>query len=155
MDWKALFLSPNGRIGRRDFWIGFLIIFVASIVTNVIPVIGHLLGLLLLWPQVCIHAKRLHDASRSAWLMLIPFGVFIVCLVLALVTGGAAVVSAIMMGNSGQDAAATAAAMSGAAAVGGFFALAVLVGFAFLLWVGLSKGTDGPNTYGPPPAKAA
>src|SRR5688572_13803743 len=75
MDWKALFLSFGGRISQRDFWIGFAIVMVASMLVNLIPGIGPLLGLALLWPQMAIHTKRLHDFGRSAWLLLVPAAV--------------------------------------------------------------------------------
>ena len=42
MDWKTLFLSANGRIGRQPFWIGVAILIVAGMVLNFIPIIGQL-----------------------------------------------------------------------------------------------------------------
>ena len=35
MDWKTLFLDAKGRIGQKDFWIGFLILFVGGIIPDV------------------------------------------------------------------------------------------------------------------------
>lgn len=151
MDWQTLFLKADGRIGRRDFWIGFLIIFVASIVLNMVPVLGQIAGLLLLWPQVCIHAKRLHDMGKTAWLMLIPLGVAIVCGIAGVATGGIAVLGSMAMSDGGSDSAAAAAALSGAGAFMAFMGLAMLVGIGFLLWVGLTPGQPGENQYGPPP----
>lgn len=145
MDWKRLFLSAEGRVGRRDFWIGFAIIFVASIVLGAIPVIGQIIGLLLIWPQVCVHAKRLHDMGRTAWLILIPFVVTIAAMGFVAVTGGLA-----LMGAAGEDyeTAAGAGAASGLAIL-----VAFLVGVGFLLWVGLSPGQAGPNRFGEEPAR--
>ncbi|WNG45919.1 DUF805 domain-containing protein [Archangium minus] len=151
MDWKTFFLSPEGRIERRDFWIGFAIIVVASFVLGVIPILGQLLGFLLLWPQICIHSKRLHDMGKTAWLQLIPFGATVIAMVLAAVSGGMAMMGAASMNEQGDDSAAVGSAMAGMGAALGFMGLAFLVGLAFLLWVGLTKGEPGPNRFGPPP----
>jgi uncharacterized membrane protein YhaH (DUF805 family) len=155
MDWKTLFLSPEGRIGRRDFWIGFVVIMVASIVLNLIPIIGQLIGLLLIWPNICITAKRLHDMGKTGWLMLIPAGVSVVCGVVALVAGGMAMIGANALGGASTDSAAAASAMAGFGMVMAIMGIAVLVGFAFLLWIGLSNGEPGPNRFGPPPKSLA
>lgn len=144
MDWKGLFLSAEGRIGRQNFWIGFAILFGASFVVNLIPVLGQIIGLLLLWPQVCIHAKRLHDMGHSGWLMLIPFGVSVLAGGIAVATGGAAIFA------GGYEAA---GAAMGAALLA--FGLAFLVGLGFLLWVGLTPSQPGDNRFGPAPLQAA
>ena len=119
----ALLLSPSGRIPRREFWPGFAVVMVASVVLNFIPLLGQLLGLVMLWPQFCIHAKRLHDLGKSALLMLIPLAVTIAAGVLSLVSDRLS------------------------------FGVSFLVGGAFLLWVGLTPGQAGPNPYGPAPKR--
>lgn len=151
MDWRFLFLSAQGRIGQKDFWIAWLILFVAGIVVGIIPIIGGLIGLLLIYPQVCIYSKRLHDMGRSGWLFLAPFGITIVLLIVMFVTVGASIFTA---GASGSDAAAGAAGLAGAGAALLFGLLILVVNLGFLLWVGLSKGDPKPNQYGPPPGLA-
>jgi uncharacterized membrane protein YhaH (DUF805 family) len=148
IDWKDLFLSFEGRIGRTHFWIGFALLFGVSFLLQFIPVIGQLVGLLLLWPQVAIHAKRLHDFGRTALLMLVPFVVTIVCIVAAAVTGGAAIFAAMRQNNN--DALAQGAAGAGLLII--FLVLPFLVALGFLLWVGLTRSDPGENRYGPPPA---
>jgi len=150
MDWKFLFLTAEGRIGRKDFWIGFLIVFAASVVLNIVPVLGQILGLLLIWPQICIHAKRLHDMGRTAWLMLVPFAVTVVCATLAVVTVGAGFLSAAILGSTDADMAAAGSAMAGVGAASAVMGLAMLFGLAFLLWVGLTPSQPGENRFGPP-----
>lgn len=146
MDLKALFFTAQGRIGRKDFWVGFLIILAISFVTGMIPVIGQIIGIVLIWPQVCIHAKRLHDMGLTGWLMAIPFAVSLVCFIAAVIVGGPAMFGA-MSGDAG-------AAITGMGAAMGLIAIAFFVGFAFLLWVGLTKGQPGDNRFGSPPAAA-
>jgi uncharacterized membrane protein YhaH (DUF805 family) len=148
IDWKHLFLSMDGRIGRQSFWIGFVLILVASLILNMIPLLGPILGLALLWPQVAIHAKRLHDMGRSAWLIVVPFVVSFVALIAAAMTGGASVIAALNSGSSAGIA-------QSAGGIGLTFLLLLVafgVGIAFLLWVGLSRGDDADNRFGPPPA---
>ena len=149
MDWKTLYLNANGRIGQRDFWIGWVILFVATLILGLIPVIGHIIGLVLIYPTVCVYSKRLHDFGKSGWLVAIPYAVFIIAAVIGVIAGG----SAILMGASaGANASAAAAgALGGLGLMMLFLLIAFVVAIAFLLWVGLSKGDAGPNRYGPPP----
>lgn len=66
MDWQFLLFNPNGRIGPRDYWIGVAIIIGGNLLADVLPVLGGLLWLLLIWVGLCVYGKRLHDAGRSA-----------------------------------------------------------------------------------------
>ena len=153
MDWKNLFLSPNGRIGQKEFWIGWVILFAIAIVINYLPadlkMIGSVISLILIYPNVCVFSKRLHDAGRSGWLAALPYVVGILGGVLIAITGGAAIMAAL---SGGGD---PAAAMAGAG-----IALLILLGlvvfyFGFVLWTGLAKSDPATNQYGPPPSDAA
>ena len=153
MDWKNLFLNANGRIGQKDFWIGFLILFVVSFVVHFIPVLGQILWLVLIYPTVCLYSKRLHDFGKSGWLVLVPYAVLFLALVIAVMFVGTAV---LMGGASNLDTGAAAAGAVGGLMLAGLVGLAaLLVCLGFLLWVGLSKGDPGPNRYGSPPLTAA
>lgn len=152
MDWKFLFLTAEGRIGRRDFWIGFAILMAASIVLNILPVIGQIIGLLLIWPQVCIHAKRLHDMGRTAWLMLVPFGVTVLCGAMAMAIAGAGLFSAMILGAADAEHAAAGSALAGLGAASAIMSVAMFVGLAFLLWVGLTPSEPHENRYGAAPS---
>jgi len=149
MDWKTLFLTADGRIGQKDFWIGFLILFVAGLVLGMIPLLGMIIGLALIYPNVCLYSKRLHDAGRSGWLAAVPYAIGCVGFLLMMMMGGMGAMGAMMGG--GNDAMASAGMMAGLGAMGliGLLMFAALIGF--LLWVGLAKGDPGDNRYGPPP----
>ncbi len=147
IDWKALFLSTRGRVGRQAFWIAFAVLIVVGIVLNLIPIIGQLLALLLVWPYVAVGAKRLHDVGRTAWWMLAPLLLSIGCFVAAAVAGGASFLAAFQQ-NDNQ---AIGQAVGGLGVLLLLVCLAILIPPGFLLWLGLDKGDEGTNRYGPPP----
>ena len=147
MDWKTLFLDANGRIGQKDFWIGWLIVFAGGLVLGMIPLIGFIASIASIYFNVCIFSKRLHDFGKTGWLYLAPIGVAILGVIIIAVTGGLAVFTASITGN---DAAAAGAGV-GAMAIAGIVGLAIMVvSIGFLLWVGLTKGDIGANRYGEP-----
>jgi uncharacterized membrane protein YhaH (DUF805 family) len=148
MDFKALFLSPTGRIGRQEFWIGFLILCVAAVVASLLSIFGLILHLVLIYFWVCVFAKRLHDMGKSAVLAVIPYAVWIVAGVIMAVAGGAALFSGAFSDNSSQ-----AAAFVGGGIMGVLIPifLAIILNLAFVLWCGLSPSQPGDNQYGAPP----
>jgi uncharacterized membrane protein YhaH (DUF805 family) len=143
MEWRALFLSPKGRISRKDFWCGLLILYLIGIpvrlVLDAIPVapsphqVMRLIALPWIYSGFCIVAKRLHDIGRPGWLVMIPYAALLIAaLVLAKITVEA------------HEGHATNLAYGAVVAVmAGSFLLCT-----FLLWVGLSAGESGVNRYG-------
>lgn len=150
MDWKSLFFSAEGRIGRQAFWIGWLVLLGVQVVAGWIPVIGHALGLVALFAWVCLCSKRLHDMGRSGWWQVPPFA-----LSLALVVGSVlwigvgAALAAITDGNPEM----VALAGVGVLLIGIFVAFVAMIGFT--LWVGIAEGQPGENRYGQPPLTPA
>ncbi len=144
MNWQALFLSAEGRISRQTFWICAGVLVVASLVMGMIPVVGALASLALLWPWLVVLTKRLHDINRSGKLALAM-----------LIPNLAASLLALAVGIMSMSPATALAALSLAgllAAVGG---LAMLVSVALLIWLAVSVGDAEANTYGPPPTEPA
>lgn len=142
----SLLWTPKGRIARGEFWLGFLIVMVASAVAGAIPVVGPLLGLGVLWPQLVIHIKRLHDIGWTGWLLLFPFSVTVTCMTLIVLNGGAALLTT----PPQQLPALIASPVMHTPLI--FFEIAFAVEFAFLLWVGITKGEPAANRFGPAPA---
>lgn len=140
MTWNHLFLSFDGRTSRRDFWICFAALFAIGLLASVLPLIGALTGLALLYPWTALMAKRLHDFGRPGWLVLIPA-------VPAAVSGALALFAALAMSTAATMPAGIAAA--GLAAV--ISTLAVVTGLIFLLWAGLNAGDAHANAYGARP----
>jgi uncharacterized membrane protein YhaH (DUF805 family) len=147
MDWGSLFLSTRGRIRRRDFWIGFAITMAASVLCNLIAVVGPFLGLATIWPMVAIHAKRLHDMGRSAWLLLAPAVVSLATLAVIVLARPAGVAA------PGVITPALATASQGMGFGLTVTAFCLLIEVAFLLWVGLTPGQPEDNRYGAPPIR--
>ena len=83
MDWKYLFTSFEGRIGRQSFWMGILVMVVVSIIAGVLDmilgtmsesgfgVIGIVVSLVMIYPAIVLYAKRWHDRGKSGWWSLI------------------------------------------------------------------------------------
>jgi uncharacterized membrane protein YhaH (DUF805 family) len=70
-----LFLNPNGRIGRKDFWIGVGVLLALNLVLSK-PLVDYRNYWILIstYLSFCVYGKRLHDYGRSAGLALLFFG---------------------------------------------------------------------------------
>ncbi len=85
MDWKYLYTSFEGRIGRQSFWLGIIVLIVVSIIAGVIDavlgtqtesgigIIGIIVSLAVIYPSIALYAKRWHDRGKSGWWTLIGF----------------------------------------------------------------------------------
>jgi uncharacterized membrane protein YhaH (DUF805 family) len=149
MKWTTLFLSPEGRIGQKDYWLGVIVLSIADAVVQYAGGIGAALWLVSTYAWICVCAKRLHDLGHSGWLQIAPWIVSLVCLAL----GGAAFMGTLM-----------GAAVSGyldrhlllglGTMIGGVGASLMLLlaaataNLVFLLWLGLSRGQAGANRFG-------
>ncbi|AUQ27192.1 DUF805 domain-containing protein [Dickeya zeae] len=66
--------SFRGRVGRRDFWLGMVIVLALMVGLFVLAGTGWLdtqkaafVLVMLMWPLTAILVKRLHDRNRSGW----------------------------------------------------------------------------------------
>lgn len=146
-DWKSALLNFNGRLCRQHFWISWLILLGASVVLGWIPILGMIISIALIWPNLAIQVKRLHDMGKSGWLVVIPvIGTVIGFGMMITSVGMAAFTNPEYFENEDPE---TLLAMLGGM-LGGF-AIMALVGIAFLLWIGISDSQRGENKYGPNP----
>lgn len=90
MNLKDFYLSPEGRVTRREYWQRlflptFGLVFVAVILDNIfgwtpryLPwgVLTVLASWLLFYPSIVVTVKRLHDHNKTGWwflIYLVPF----------------------------------------------------------------------------------
>lgn len=144
IDLPTLLLSPHGRLGRQGFWVAAAGLFVTGLVAGLVPVIGGLVGLALLWPWSAVSAKRLHDLGRSGWWIALPLVPSLLVGGLGVLTAASATMGATMGASGATLALATLTATLGLAAM--------LVSLGFLLWIGLTPGMPGANRFGAVPA---
>lgn len=150
MSWVALLFSPEGRVNRMHFWLGWLVLFGAGFVLVWIPILGQIAVLLSLYCHVCVYSKRLHDMGHSGWLQIIPFLAGTLLPLSGLVMGGTDIFAHLHEFDQGG---------------GGFWVLlrafgwlaagvgaACLVWGIFLLWIGTSGSQPGENRFGSPAA---
>jgi uncharacterized membrane protein YhaH (DUF805 family) len=138
-DYLTLLTSPKGRIGRQTFWILAIGLIAASMIVSIVPLIGALASMALLWPWTCLSVKRLHDMDRPGALAFIPLSVGLVSGALAFLSALLALNPLIMLSTL---------AVAGVTALAGLAAL--LISLVFVLWIGLSPGRPTANAHGLP-----
>ena len=131
MSFDSLFVNRNGRTSRGQFGTA-LIPLLAVVVLYVFAPIGRSgpwSTLVLLFPALVLHARRLHDMGHTAWPLLVPAALMIASFAiwLHLVSFGAQLDSAIPL-----------------------TAIAVSAGFA--LWGCIGRGQAEANSFGTPAA---
>ncbi len=160
MDWKHLFTSFEGRIARKHFWLGVVLLIVANIILAIIlaPVLGVnmfatmgtgtaedqvaammmrqgwmtlLFLIIFIWPGAAISIKRRHDRGSAGNEIWAIYALQAVMAVLQ-ITG-------LAMGMLGM--------------ILGF--VLFVFGIYLLVVMGFLKGDAGANAYGPDPLDRA
>jgi len=144
MDFSYLYLSTEGRIGRKMWWIGHIIlaaiVIVISLIVNALfgplSIMTRLINLILIlalaFPAYAVSAKRFQDRDKNGVLAAILIGISIFSSLLQL------------FGLTGSPIAPN--------ALGMILGLATLViGIWYLIELGILRGTIGDNQYGPDP----
>lgn len=148
---KALYTTTDGRISRKQWWLGLVGLIIASIVLSIILSLvglgvgsrwGQLIGsVILFYPGWCIAIKRRQDRDSNAMdYKILAISLLVLGLAQALGIG----FTVTDIGN-GMEAAVPDMWMSVLYMLLGIFGLYMLVQLGFL------KGTPGTNTYGADP----
>jgi len=66
------YASFTGRASRREYWYFFLFYFIVEIFTSRMGVIGLLVDLGIWIPLAAAAVRRLHDAGKSGWWIILP-----------------------------------------------------------------------------------
>ena len=138
MELRWLYFSARGRLSSKAFRQTYLGLFVVSVLSSLIPLVGLIIGLLSTIAIINITTKRLHDMGRSGWLQVAPMAPWAALTAWAAVAAGGAA----RPDNAIVQLAQTNALFLGAAAA------AALISLGFLAWVALAPGSDGANVYG-------
>ena len=130
--WNTLFVQPGGRTSRGHFLAALLPLALAILwYAYKGPAVDYAPWgvLVLLYPAVVLHVRRLHDMGRTGWLMLVPAVLSVVAMLIwaQRISLGAQLDAAVPLA-----------------------ALVVFVGFA--LWGCIARGQAETNTFGPPVA---
>ena len=69
-----VFVNPNGRTSRSQFAAALVTLLAAAAFYTFLVkgLTAHWCLLMLLFPAIILHARRLHDMGRSAWLLVVP-----------------------------------------------------------------------------------
>ena len=127
MNFDTLFVSSAGRTARNHF-IGALVTLLAVFAFYYFLVPGRnsqWVQLVLLFPAIVLHARRLHDMGRSAWLLVVP--------------------AALIVGNAWLY-----LFEPGVASKGIVTAAAVVASAGFIVWGLIGKSQAETNRYGSP-----
>lgn len=146
-DFASALFSFNGRLRRQHFWISWLILLGAGVVLGWIPFLGIILSLAMIWPNLAIVVKRLHDMGKSGWFAVIPWVANIIGFVMII----GAVGTAIFTNPQAFESEDPAVALSMLGSMMGGLAVMFLVNIAFLLWIGIADSQRGDNKFGPNP----
>lgn len=144
--------SPNGRIGQQDYWVGVLIIIIGNVVGGMIPFLGMIVSLGLIYVGVCVYGKRLHDIGKTAWIHGIVWLIQLGLGVIGFMMAGGAVLAAISAGGTEEAGLAAAIAASGSLFL--IFGIGFLIWIVYTIWLGVSAGEVGANRFGAPPGSA-
>lgn len=72
------FATFNGRATRKEFWLFVLFYYSMTLLGSLFDVVfsvslGSLLTIVLIVPYISCAVRRMHDAGKSGWFMIVPF----------------------------------------------------------------------------------
>jgi hypothetical protein len=79
----------RGRAPRSEYWWFFLFNLIVSAVARMIPLLGIIIPLAMLLPNMAVSVRRLHDTDRSSWFLLLPAPAVVILIVLAVIASAA------------------------------------------------------------------
>lgn len=145
-DVNHLYLTTEGRIGRRDFWIGVIALVVVSLVIGVVlglifgwisfatRAINFIVQLALAYPGYALMAKRFQDRGKPGTYAAVIIGINILYALLSLIGLTGTPVEVNLFGQL-------------------YGVVMLAIGIWVLVELGILRGTVGENAYGPDPLR--
>ncbi len=153
--WASLFTSFNGRIRRSHFWIGVALLAIIFVAANFLPFIGFFVVLALIWPNLAIGVKRLHDMGMTGWINAVPLAVNIAGGFVGFAMLGMALMAEGFdpetFDNSDPEAIMEFLTPETVGPAMMVLGIVFLINLAFLAWIGAVDSQKGDNRYGPNP----
>lgn len=150
MNFIELWTTFDGRINRKPFWIASLVLAIPIIILSFILVFALgpglqlwssiIISLVAAYPATALMIKRLHDRNRPGIIAAVLWAPTVL-MYLGQLTG----ITGEMARFQGQEL----FVPNGIGMV--VYGLAFIVAIYWLIDLGILKGTDGPNDYGPDP----
>lgn len=137
----------TGRSGRQEYWISVGLLILAAFVLSALHMEAASAAITIMW--VITWLRRLHDIGRPGWIALLPIVAMIAAIMIGVGVGGQAFLQAI----AAMEALNVKAAIPDKIAylIIGVGAVALICQFGFTIWLGVKKGDEGQNRFGPPP----
>jgi uncharacterized membrane protein YhaH (DUF805 family) len=159
----GLFISPQGRATSGQFWVGVIVLLVIGLALGAAANFGPpnlqmplaLISIVLIYPQLCVFAKRLHDAGKSAWWYLAILAVYIVISFGAGIALSAPYFGQIQAAANDQAQLAAVQAQMTQSIYLPSQAIGVVSWLIISFLVGNLRSDPGENKYGPPVTAAA
>ena len=167
---RKMLLSPSGRMGRKDFWVGLIIFtllsslfnFALQRLVNSQSLLAFLISIpfpfLVLHMTYCVYGKRLHDMGRSFWPLTGMIALLIlVAIVVMLAFGGTEYLSEYAQYDRKEDIDPEEIERINnvfkknlSAGVPNVYNIMASIIFIFTIWVGTAKSDTTDNCYGQP-----
>jgi uncharacterized membrane protein YhaH (DUF805 family) len=134
----------KSRAGQKEYWIGIAVLLVFG---AALRVFGLNTGSALTVVWLLLWVRRLHDFGESGLWGLVPLGAMLVFAIGVFVVGGPEFNAAFAASSGRHHGFVTPA---GTMMVAVFWLVMIFIQFGFTVWLGLKRGDDGDNAYGPP-----
>jgi uncharacterized membrane protein YhaH (DUF805 family) len=142
-----MFSFFTGRSNRQEYWISVALLFVVALLLEVLHMQAASAAITIMW--VITWLRRLHDIGKPGWWALIPIVLIMVIVFPGAALGGEPLMKAITAIQS--QASNYAIPDNIVYLLAGIGIAAVIVQFGFTIWLGVKKGDEGSNRFGPPP----
>jgi uncharacterized membrane protein YhaH (DUF805 family) len=147
MDFGYLYTSFDGRINRKPYWMGTLLLIAGWIIlllvltfagvgvgSRAFAAVVLIIQLIMLYPSSALMIKRLHDRNHPSW--------WVAFILVPVILNGLTNALGITGDPLNQNALDYL-----------FMAVTFIIGIWFFIELGCLRGTVGPNEYGPDPLR--